>query len=108
MLDDAFEHRSSRRTLMERVLAVGGAAGLAYVFPRAVLGQGATPGASPAASPAAASGPVGLHIPDSDGELAQDQVLRLAITEPRDMDPGVSTGYDELAIFFNIFDGLTG
>ncbi|MGN6485243.1 MAG: peptide ABC transporter substrate-binding protein [Thermomicrobiales bacterium] len=108
MLDDAFEHRSSRRTLMERVLAVGGVAGLAYVFPRAVLGQGATPGASPAASPAAASGPVGLHIPDRDGELAQDQVLRLAITEPRDMDPGVSTGYDELAIFFNIFDGLTG
>jgi ABC-type oligopeptide transport system substrate-binding subunit len=103
LLDDAFESRSSRRTLMQRALAVGGAAGLAYVFPRAVAGQ--------SASPEAAQGggaPAGLHIEDISGDLAEEQVLRLAITEPRSMDPGVSTGYDELAIFFNIFDGLTG
>ena len=55
LLDDAFDNRSSRRTLMQRALAIGGAAGLAYVFPRAVLGQDATPGASPAATPARAS-----------------------------------------------------
>lgn len=106
LLDDAFDHRSSRRTLMQRALAIGGAAGLAYVFPRAVMGQEATPGASPAAGGSAVAG---LHIPAPEGaELADEQVLRLAITEPRNMDPGVSTGYDELAIFFNIFDGLTG
>jgi len=100
LMDDAFESRSSRRTLMQRALAVGGAAGLAYVFPRAVFGQGATPESG-------ASAP-GLHIEDISEGLADEQVLRLAITEPRSMDPGVSTGYDELAIFFNIFDGLTG
>lgn len=100
LLDDAFENPSNRRTLMQRALAVGGAAGLAYVFPRAAFAQDATPGADVAAP--------GLHTEDITGELAEEQVLRLSMTEPKSMDPGVSTGYDELAIFFNIFDGLTG
>ena len=43
-----------------------------------------------------------------EGELAADQVLRLSTQEPSSMDPGVSTGDWELAILFNIFDGLVG
>ncbi|HWV24742.1 MAG TPA: peptide ABC transporter substrate-binding protein, partial [Thermomicrobiales bacterium] len=104
MLDDAFVNRSSRRTLMQRTLAVGGAAGLAWMFPRAVLGQDATSEASPEGGESAA----GLHIEDISDNLADEQVLRLAMNEPKSMDPGVSTGYDEIGIFFNIFDGLTG
>ena len=97
LLHDAFQNRQSRRTLMQRALAVGGAAGLAYVLPRSVVAQDAE-GGSP-----------GVHIPAEDGvELAEEQVIRLGMTEPKSMDPGVSTGYDELGIFFNIFDGLTG
>lgn len=101
LLEDAFRNRQSRRTFMQRALAVGGAAGLAYVLPRAVVAQDATP-AGEGDSP-------GVHIAAEDGvELAEDQVIRLGLTEPKSMDPGVSTGYDELGIFFNIFDGLTG
>jgi len=43
-----------------------------------------------------------------DGPLAEEQVIRLPTDEPVTMDPGVSTGFDELNIFFNIYDGLTG
>lgn len=101
LLFEACSSKQSRRTLMQRALAVGGAAGLAYVFPRAMVAQDATP---------AAGGEVaGVHVPaEGDVELAEEQVIRLALTEPKSMDPGVSTGYDELGIFFNIFDGLTG
>ncbi|HWV24744.1 MAG TPA: peptide ABC transporter substrate-binding protein [Thermomicrobiales bacterium] len=102
LLDDAFVDRSSRRTLMQRALAVGGAAGLAWVFPRAVVGQGATPSASSGGEQP------GLHIEDATGDLADEQVLRLSISEPKFMDPGVSPGFDELAVFFNTFDSLTG
>jgi oligopeptide transport system substrate-binding protein len=42
------------------------------------------------------------------GQLAPDQVMRLSTQEPTTMDPGVSYGGEELAIFFNIFDGLVG
>lgn len=102
LMCDAMESTLHRRTLMQRTLALGGAAGLAYVFPRVVAAQDASPAATPATEAA------GLHIPLPDGaELADEQVLRLSLTEPRNMDPGVSTGYDELAIFFNCFEGLT-
>lgn len=99
LLHEASQNRQSRRTLMQRVLAVGGAAGLAYVLPRAVVAQDAAVGSQSA----------GVHVPAEDGvELAEDQTIHLAMTEPDVMDPGVSTGYDEIGIFFNIFDGLTG
>ena len=68
LMDDAFENRSSRRTLMQRTLAIGGAAGLAYVFPRAVAGQGATPSASPAGDDEAP----GIHIEDISDNLADE------------------------------------
>jgi oligopeptide transport system substrate-binding protein len=42
------------------------------------------------------------------GELAAEQVMRLATEEPTTLDPGVSFGDYELDIFFNIFDGLVG
>lgn len=105
LLSDAFQNRQSRRSLMQRTLAIGGAAGLAYVFPRAVVAQDA----SPAASPVGDGTSPGIHIPAEEGvELAEEQTIRIDMTEPKSMDPGVSTGYDELGIFFNIFDGLTG
>ncbi len=98
LLHEAFSNRQSRRTLFQRALAVGGAAGLAYVFPRAMVAQEAV-----------GSQTAGVHVPAEDGvELAEDQTIRLAMSEPDVMDPGVSTGYDEIGIFFNIFDGLTG
>lgn len=97
----AFQSGQSRRTLMQRALAVGGAAGLAYVLPRAVMVQDATPeggGDSP-----------GAHIPAGNRlELVEEQVIRLGMTEPKCMNPGVSTGYDELGNVVNIFDGLAG
>ncbi|MCO5215958.1 MAG: peptide ABC transporter substrate-binding protein [Thermomicrobiales bacterium] len=97
LLHEAFSNRQSRRTLMQRTLAVGGAAGLAYVFPRAIVAQ-----------EAGESSP-GVHVPAPEGvELAEEQHIRLSMSEPDSMDPGVSSGYDELGIFFNIFDGLTG
>ena len=100
LLSDALHSPQSRRSLMQRALAVGGAAGVAYVFPRATYGQEATPAAGGEAP--------GVHIAGGDVELADEQTIRLGMTEPKSMDPGVSTGYDELGIFFNIFDGLTG
>ncbi len=107
LLDEAVTSVHTRRSLMQRALAIGGAAGLAYVLPKAVVAQSATPGAE--ATPAGGGEAPGVHIPADEGvELAEEQVIRLAMTEPKSMDPGVSTGYDELGIFFNIFDGLTG
>lgn len=103
LIMDALEEPQSRRTLFQRALAIGGAAGLAYVLPQAVSAKSATPEASASASAAAA----GLQMEDYDGPLADEQVIRLSLTEPKSMDPGVSTGYDELAIFFNCFEGLT-
>lgn len=42
------------------------------------------------------------------GELAAEQVMRLPTSEPTTMDPAVSYGDSELAIFFNVFESLTG
>ncbi|MCC6673888.1 MAG: peptide ABC transporter substrate-binding protein [Thermomicrobiales bacterium] len=42
------------------------------------------------------------------GELAEDQTIRIPTSEPTTMDPAVSYGDSELAIFFNIFESLTG
>lgn len=99
MFDDVMHRRRDRRGFMKDALAIGGAAGVAYAFPMIAGAQ--------SASPEAASIP-GLSAEDYDGELADDQVMRIPMTEPDNMDPGVSTGYDEIGIFFNIFDGLTG
>src|SRR5690606_35938428 len=49
----------------------------------------------------------GAEFVPFDGPLAENQTIRLPLTEPVTMDPGASTGFDELAIFFNIYDGLT-
>lgn len=103
LLSDALIDRQSRRELMSRVLAVGGAAGLAYAWPRALLAQEASPAASPVTA-----GLVGVHMDPYDGDLADEQVMRVAMAEPPTMDPGVSVGFDELSIFYNIWDGLTG
>jgi oligopeptide transport system substrate-binding protein len=46
--------------------------------------------------------------PPFSGDLSDEQVLTLPLTEPTTMDPGVSYGDDELSIFYNIFDGLVG
>jgi oligopeptide transport system substrate-binding protein len=87
------ERQIDRRSLMKGILATGGAAALAMSMPRIVMGQ--TPDASPVAE---------LY----DGPLADEQVMRIPSREPTTMDPGVSFGADELVVFFNIFEGLTG
>jgi oligopeptide transport system substrate-binding protein len=84
------DNRIDRRQLMQGILATGGAAALAGVMPRLAMGQSATP------------------VPAYDGELADEQVMRLPLSEPTTMDPGVSFGDSELSIFFNIFEGLVG
>lgn len=84
-----------RRSLMKGILATGGAAALAGAMPKLVMGQQATPLAGP-------------DIEEYDGELADEQVMRLPLSEPTTMDPGISYGDSELSIFFNIFEGLTG
>ncbi|MGB3304574.1 MAG: peptide ABC transporter substrate-binding protein [Thermomicrobiales bacterium] len=88
-----------RRAMMRGLLASGAIATLAGL-PRSIAAQ-SSPEASPAAEPAASPAPY-------EGPLAADQVMRLPITEPTTMDPGVSYGDDEIYIFFNIFDGLVG
>jgi oligopeptide transport system substrate-binding protein len=93
------ERQADRRRFMQGLLASGGLATAMMAGPGLLrAGAQATPTASPEASPVAAY----------DGPLAAEQVLRLAITEPTTLDPGVSYGDDELAIFFNIYDGLAG
>jgi ABC-type oligopeptide transport system substrate-binding subunit len=90
-LIDAYAAREiDRRSLMKGILAVGGAAGLAAALPRLVGAQSATPAAP------------------YDGPLADEQIMRIPSGEPAIMDPGVSFGGDELVVFFNIFEGLTG
>ncbi len=83
----------SRRHALQAMAAGAGAAALGANGGSAVFAQ-ATPEAEGAAAP-------------YDGPLAEEQVMRLPISEPVTMDPGASTGFDELAIFFNIYDGLT-
>ena len=83
--------QASRRKVMQGMLATGGAAALATWMGKVAMAQ----------TPAAESGPY-------DGPLADVQEMRLPSTEPTTMDPGVSYGDDELLIFFNIFEGLTG
>ena len=83
----------SRRRAMQTLAAGAGVAALGASAP-AVFAQ-ATPEAP------------GVGQAPYDGPLAEDQVLRLPINEPATLDPGASTGFDELAIFFNTYDGLT-
>jgi oligopeptide transport system substrate-binding protein len=88
------EAQATRRRLMQGLLASGAIAALAGVRnPIAALAQDATPTAD--------------WVPYS-GELAAEQVMRLPTQEPTTLDPGVSFGDWELAIFFNIFEGLVG
>ena len=82
-----------RRAMMKGLLAAGAYASLAGMPSRAFAQ--ATPEASP--------------VPDFyDGALADEQTFRLPAGEPVTMDPGVSYGDNELAVLFNIYDGLTG
>lgn len=82
----------SRRQIMH---GAAGATGAAFAGAQVC---GAIAQASPEASP------VAMY----DGALAEEQVIRIPTGEPVTMDPGVSTGFDELAILFNVYDGLTG
>lgn len=83
----------SRRSAMRGLATGAGVAALGATAP-AVFAQ-ATP-----------EGP-GVGVAPYDGPLAEEQVLRLPLSEPVTMDPAASTGFDEIAIFFNIYDGLT-
>ncbi|MBA3378953.1 MAG: hypothetical protein H0T93_08715 [Chloroflexia bacterium] len=82
----------SRRQMLQG-LAVGGGA-LAFGPAGLSAGAQATPEASPMAM--------------YDGPLAEEQTIRIPTGEPANMDPGASTGQLELAILFNVYDGLTG
>ena len=84
-----------RRKLMQGLLASGAIATLAGV-PRRASAQ-STPEAVIPASPAP-------YV----GDLAAEQIMRLPISEPTTMDPGVSYGDDEIYVFYNIFEGLVG
>jgi oligopeptide transport system substrate-binding protein len=85
------EAQLDRRRFMQGLLASGALAAGAGVFRAAgVAAQDATP------------------APAFSGDLADEQVMALPLTEPTTMDPGVSYGDDELSIFYNIFDGLVG
>lgn len=82
----------NRRQMVQGVAATTGAALLA------TPALGARAQATPEASP------VAMY----DGPLADEQTIRIPTGEPATMDPGASTGQDELAILFNVYDGLTG
>ncbi|HEY7032665.1 MAG TPA: peptide ABC transporter substrate-binding protein [Thermomicrobiales bacterium] len=89
------EAQLNRRRFMQGLLASGAVATIAGLqHPSRAFAQAATPTTE--------------DWTPYNGELAADQVMRLATTEPTTMDPGVSYGDDELDIFFNIFDGLVG
>ncbi|HEU0163449.1 MAG TPA: peptide ABC transporter substrate-binding protein, partial [Thermomicrobiales bacterium] len=92
------ERQLNRRKMMKGLLAGGAFATLAGMPIRA---GAQTPEASPVASPAASPVPY-------TGEVASDQEMRLPLSEPVTMDPGVSYGDSELEVFANIFDGLVG
>ena len=81
----------NRRKFMQGLLATGAVMTAAGVIRPGQAFAQATPAAEPYT-----------------GELAADQVMALPLTEPTTMDPGVSYGDDEIAIFFNIFEGLVG
>ncbi len=83
----------TRRDALRGLAAAGGAVALA--------GSGA-------ASAFAQATPETDEWMPFDGALADDQSIRVPTGEPATMDPGASTGQEELAIFFNIYDGLTG
>jgi ABC-type oligopeptide transport system substrate-binding subunit len=83
--------QASRRAVMQGMLAAGGAAALATWMGKTAVAQ----------TPIASSEPY-------DGPLAENQEMRLPMMEPTTMDPGVSYGDDEILIFYNIFEGLTG
>jgi ABC-type oligopeptide transport system substrate-binding subunit len=90
-VDHLSARQASRRRVMQGMLATGGAVALASWMGKAALAQ------TPVPSPEPYSGP-----------LAEVQEMRLPMLEPTTMDPGVSYGDDEILIFFNIFEGLTG
>lgn len=84
----------SRRAMMLRMAASGGGLALAMAGGGVLhAGAQATPD---------------VDVTLYDGPLAEEQVIRIPTAEPTTMDPGASTGQDELAILFNIYDGLTG
>lgn len=91
IVDRLTANQASRRALMRGMLATGGAAALASWMGRAAVAQTPVPSTEPYT-----------------GTLAEVQEIRLPLNEPNTMDPGVSFGGDELSIFFNIFEGLTG
>jgi oligopeptide transport system substrate-binding protein len=76
---------------MQGMLAAGGAAAVANWALTSAMAQ------TPVASPEPYT-----------GELAPEQLMRLPLSEPTTMDPGISYGDDELSIFYNVFDGLVG
>jgi oligopeptide transport system substrate-binding protein len=82
----------SRRHALQAMAAGAGVSALGATGASALFAQ-ATPEAETAAA--------------YDGPLADEQLMRLPMSEPVTMDPGASTGFDELAIFFNIYEGLT-
>lgn len=96
--EQAFRKRPrtlSRREVLGRALAISGAAALAGV-PRFAFAQ-------------STSQSVGANTAAENVELAKDQVIRLPLTEPTTVDPGISFGADgDLDVIFNIFDGLVG
>ena len=96
------QKQADRRRFMQGLAASGAFAALAGSPLRAAAQ--ATPEASPATIET-----YGTDDPAPyDGPLADEQVMRLPTGEPVTMDPGVSYGDVELAILFNVYDGLTG
>ena len=92
--------QADRRRFMQGLVASGAFAAFAG-SPLRTLAQ-ATPSAGTTET-------YGTDGPEPyDGPLAEEQVMRLPTGEPVTMDPGVSYGDVELAILFNIYDGLTG
>jgi ABC-type oligopeptide transport system substrate-binding subunit len=96
------QRQLDRRRFTQGLLASGAFTTIATLGRPMLAGAQATPMAG--ATPISEATPT----PPFTGELAADQSMRLPTSEPTTMDPGVSYGDDELDIFFNIFDGLTG
>src|SRR4051794_3275474 len=88
------EKQATRRRFMQGALASGALVTMLGSRASSAFAQDATP--------------VGGDFVPFAGELAADQTMRLPTQEPTTMDPGVSFGDYELAIFWNIFDGLVG
>jgi oligopeptide transport system substrate-binding protein len=94
-LEGLTQRQLDRRRMMQGMLATGGAAALANWAVANAVAQTPVSDATPVPEPYT-------------GDLAADQVMRLPHSEPTTMDPGISYGDSELAIFYNIFDGLVG